>query len=270
MTEGLNAAEIESVWKKSRENHLAEVRKLDGDPNHIKRIFRPGGIMEVLESYPQNRRIRVLTVADLIAQANKPFDSRMASDAKKRLITVCSDNVYLFYNTEKGLEWAVLALVQSEEYGFFAERCSEPMIGVKEFRTALKYQIRSTFGEDTLIEQIGDIGFGNQAGNNQAASRGSESLGKSIVAEANSESSAGLPDERMTFSVRMWQNADLDARFPIECQLDPDPQSQRWICYPNRDSMANFVSVNTDMVAKRIAQEVKDVQILQGDLDLVD
>ncbi len=265
MSDGMNAAEIDNVWLKARETNVAQIIKMEGDPGHVRRILKPGGKVELLEIHPANRKFNFLRVEDLIAQANKPFDSRLASEAKKRLITVGKD-VYLYFNTDNGGEWGRLDLRVSEEYNFFLKRVKDPMIAVADFRTALKYQLRSTFGNEELIEQIGDINFGNKADQSQTARRGEESLGTSVVAQAASSADKGLPDERITFSVRIWDNADLDIRFPIECHLDPDPTSQRWIVYPIRESIHQFEAQNLEVLTKRISNDVKDVQIVQGDM----
>jgi hypothetical protein len=64
----------------------------------------------------------------------------------------------------------------------------------------------------------------------------------------------------------MWDNPELDIRFPIECYLDPDPSSQRWICYPIRESIHEFEFKNLEVLASRIGKEAKGVPIVQGDL----
>jgi hypothetical protein len=71
----------------------------------------------------------------------------------------------------------------------------------------------------------------------------------------------GMPDELQTFNVRMFNNPDLNHRFPIRCVLDPDLTTYQWSLKPQKTIFTDFVDKNMTLIRKRIVDSVSDANV---------
>jgi len=152
----------------------------------------------------------------------------------------------------------------SDEAEFFAARNKDPAISPEELRGALRFILGKTNYDPNLVAQVSNINFNAVTNAGVALDRSKESLGNSIQREAQA-TTYGLPNEKQTFSVRLYRNPDLDVRYPLECILDPDVAKRQWRLKPL--DFDDFVELSVANVLNRIEDglEGAGVDVFEGE-----
>ena len=246
---------LEFLLDKGRNSRTPHLLDVPGDPTHIKRIIDADGKVQEITLDPGPRFINCKRLSDIIDLINANLDFTKGP----MFVCVCADRVDLVLDTKNGRERARLELLHTEELSFFRNRIEEPRIDPRDLRTALRYKLRDTMDESSLaglIEQISKYNLNIVSQENVSVDRGGESLGRQVQSEANAP--VGMPQEIQRFLIRPWANHDLESRYPIECILDPDSSSKRWILYPIESSLIRFYKGAVDDLFARIKDSVAD------------
>ena len=249
---------MQQVQEMAQKALRPEIKHLPGDPPHVVHITKPDGTLERVELTPGYRDLIISRIDDLIAIGKAHFDDKIKTK-QRLLITYNKDRVTLIFDHSTGHEKAFIPLISSEEYKFFCERRNQPLIDVNDLRMALRIDLRKTYKDAKLIDQISKLDFNNLDRSSTSAERGRESMGRSI--EQQVATPEDLPDPYQVFSIRKYTNPDLDVRFDLQCALDPDVNSRRWFLKPIEDSFIEFDSKVADLIGNKLRTEFKDSEV---------
>ena len=227
-------AAIERVSREA-EKHKDAVKLLQG-PDPRKQYLIRGSEHEEINVPPAAREHRVYTLDDLLKFA---VDYDEAADNRKGDLVVWhnEEGVVLVLDDRDRRDRVTFTLARSAAWLRLCHIASN-----KEVRFDLKAFIRllrNEFAvEESRIGPFREINFKLLATANASVTRGKESLGKSIEAEATTGSD-DLPEE-IEVAVPIYLNAAEGAKYPVRLFLDYDSQDAKIV-----------VTVEADVLEKR-------------------
>lgn len=252
---------ISKIARLVENQHEATVITIPGESPHVVRLQLRDGSIDTIELKPPDRRIWMTSIDDLVDLAVQHFDASV-KDNDRQLITFTQNEIVLHFDYTLGRECAYLPLTPTKEFTFF-ESChrGNGQLEVKQLRTALRYDLRKCFDDPNLVAQVSSLsttGLDNKQAN---ADRGRESLGRQISAQVDNPDK--MPDELQEFAVRRYSNPELDVRYQLQCILDPDAATSRWILKPIEDSYTAFIDKTMELVRTKLTQD-NPVRVLAG------
>lgn len=242
---------------------MPTIINVPGSPPHVQWYTDGDGQLKRLDVPPPSRFVRLSRLDDLIALGQEHFDAEVGGQ-KRMTCFYNREQVRLVWDHANGREGARMSLVLTDEYKFFLDAFGSPLMDVKSLRHALRFKLRKTFDSPDLVAQVSSLDFATAARQSAAADRGKESFSRDVQQAVMDDTK--LPHEHQTFNVRAFSNPDLDMRFPIECILDPDPASARWMLKPLEDSLIEFEANTLGVIGKRLREGFKDtpVRVFEG------
>lgn len=254
---------IKTIQGLAQEAQTAKILPITGLPDHLYAVATPTGTIEIHELKPASRLVYLDLIDDLIAMGRKHFDDSI--NATGRMTCFYSETeVRLVFDHTRGREAAVVKLQPTSEYEFFLRRTNTPLIEVKDLRQALRVQLRKCYSDSALIDQVSSLAFTNTDQGSVTADRGKESLGRALLQQV--EKPDQLPDPYQEFAVRKYGNSDLDVRYGLQCLLDPDTATRRWLLQPLEDSWIQFNADNMELIGNQLRNGFANtsVRVFQG------
>lgn len=245
---------VQTLADSARKPHIVHV---PDDPPHVSLLCMPDGTVQRLVAAPGARTVTLYRIEDLVSLANTHFDKDIDA-AGKMAIFHDAHQAVLVFDTGTGRETAVVNLIESDESRFFGDRLKEPLVGVAELRRALRYVLPETQDPtdiELLEKQVGCLGTEQRNAAEQVSRRDRESLGVSVTMAVAEKKDMPRPEQR--FNVRPFHNPDLPARFPVDCLLDPEPTTNKWLLWPLRSSWWQFLGESTAYVRREIVGTLK-------------
>jgi hypothetical protein len=232
---------------------------IPGGPPHVQFERTPTGLVPI-KVEPHPRSIQLARITDLVELAKAPPKDLPGGWDGHAAIFLETERVTLVFDMRNRRERAHVELAFSDEMAFFQERCDAPAISIDNLRTAMRLVLTKCGISPVLIEQVSKLEINTQGSFAKQVGRGTESMGQSINQAV--ASAVTLPDERQTFQVRVYENEDLDIRFPLECILDPDAAHRQWILKPIADSMSELYRSTMDVIeVGRLRKELHETGI---------
>ena len=257
-------AHVHELGKRGREPKFIDV---PGAPPHHKYFVDKDGEVKEVRIPPGNRRMVVRRFDDLVKLAQSHFDDNVRN-AGRTLVTYNAGGIWLTFNYENGREAAILPLKPTAEYLFFEGAMKEPYFEVDALRTTLRFDIRKTFQNNKLIEQVSKIVFEKNQSSGVELASGKESLGSSVLEQV--DQTVDLPNVKQVFNVCRWWHPDFNFRMNLECVLEPEVRGRVWMLRPYTDAWAEFNIQTLKKVGEKLREKLEEtVPVIEGDIDFV-
>lgn len=229
----------------------SDVKHFEEDPEHIYRVLKPDGAVEILRAEPHPIVTTCPSVEELVRSS-----AELKYNDSVPVIAFDAFNVRLYPDILERLEVWEACFPCSPGWLFLKERLERPIIKSNDLRHELRYKLRGAcLNEPALEDIISKASFVDTEGSDEARGRGTESLGASVTKQITD--SAVMPPETVTIAVKPTSSAELQVLQNVEVYIDPEPSQRAWIFLPIPGSMEAAESCHLDEVRTLLEQMIK-------------
>lgn len=205
------------------------------DPRQISYLTSAGDEIKIQTS-PKPRQHAALSLGAIVGLANRFKDEHDADAVPYSPVVWYSESKVSIVFDDNGhrLETAVCPLVFSDKWETAKSLRSAQPKPHREFIRFLRVQFAGVAEADSLADRLESIRFKDEQVTTGKVLRGSESMGRSITSEAQTEGS--IPDE-VTFSLPVYKILDLNQDHEVRFVLDVDADNKTFRLVPFPDEI---------------------------------
>lgn len=247
----LNEKFVEAIQSTAVKASSAVAMPIENDPRHY--LLVVGGVATRFELPPAPRNHSVSTIEDIEVAADKWNAETCFHDAGEIILILKDDDRY---------DRVTMSLMHDPRFKTLANLAAQPAtITQRELLRLLRVTLKGCCDE-TTIASIRGINFDQKAQGESYIAPGTEKIGKSIVANAISQSGT-LPEE-LRLNVPVYTNQGLTQSFPIIVALDIDVSSQKFTVQTAPGEIELITNAITEQIHAQLEGAMPSTDVLRG------